>query len=264
MVGDHAVDLALVAEHRVELDRFQDRVIVAADGVAVLSQDIELVLDGGDIGVEVARVAVLGDQLEGDLLPRTPDPDRRMRLLHGLRFVDCAAHLVVLTFKRRLVLGPHRLDHLQGFAQHAKALRSVGVLIAIGVVLVVVPARADAQNQPAMTHHVDSARHLGQQRGRAIAVAGDHLAKPDRAGVACQRRDRGPALEDRLQAWLRDRVEVVVEKDRVVARLLRLARAAAHRLVLLDWIRNVGEVHAPTLRHEDPELHLTRPRIGLI
>src|SRR5206468_6479355 len=25
MVGDHAVDLALVAEHRVELDRFQDR-----------------------------------------------------------------------------------------------------------------------------------------------------------------------------------------------------------------------------------------------
>src|SRR5256885_16677082 len=77
-----------------------------------------------------------------------------MRLLHGLWLVDGAADLVVLAFKRRLVLGPHRLDHLEGLAQHPKALRSVGVLIAVGVVLVVVPTRADAEDQPSVAHHV--------------------------------------------------------------------------------------------------------------
>src|SRR5205807_6010399 len=38
--------------------------------------------------------------------------------------------------------------------------------------------------------------------------------------------------------------------------LLRLSRAAAHRLVLLDRVGHVGQVHAPALGHEDAELQV--------
>src|SRR6266545_6086157 len=157
VVADDALDLALVAEDRVELDGFQHRVVVTADRLAVLAQHIELVANGLDVRVEVARISVLRDELERDLLPRSADPDRRMRLLYGLGLVDCPADLVVAALERRLVLRPHRFDDLQRLAQHAQPFRRVGILVAVGTVLVVVPARADAEDEPAMAHHVDAA-----------------------------------------------------------------------------------------------------------
>src|SRR5712692_6971707 len=94
-VRNDAVDLVAVAQDAVELERLQDRVVVAADVCAVLAQHLELVPDGLDVRVEVARVSVLGNELERHPLPRATDPDRRMRLLHRLRLVDRAADLVV-------------------------------------------------------------------------------------------------------------------------------------------------------------------------
>src|SRR5206468_12474758 len=138
------------------------------------------------VAADVAPVAVLGDELEGYLLTFAADPDRGVRLLHGPGFVDWPPDPVVRALEPRLFLGPHPLDDLQSLAQHAKALRSVGILVAVGVVLVPVPAGAYAEDEPAAAHHVDAARHLGQQRRRAVAVAGHHLAKPHSARVACE------------------------------------------------------------------------------
>src|SRR5438874_12378322 len=62
-VRNHAVDLTTVAEDRVELDRLQNRVVIASDACAVLPEHIQLVPDGLDVGVEIARISVLGDEL---------------------------------------------------------------------------------------------------------------------------------------------------------------------------------------------------------
>src|SRR5437773_11372855 len=90
VVGDHAADLAVIADHRVELERLQDRVVITTDRFAVLAQHLELVAHRLYVGVEVAGVAVLGDELERHLLAGTTDPDRRVWLLHRLGLVDCA------------------------------------------------------------------------------------------------------------------------------------------------------------------------------
>src|SRR3989475_5307344 len=90
MVGNHAIDLALVTKDRVELERLQNRVVVAAHRRAVLAQHLELVPDCCDVRVEVARVAVLRDQLQRHLLAATADPDRRGRLLPPPPLLFCS------------------------------------------------------------------------------------------------------------------------------------------------------------------------------
>src|SRR6202521_1192813 len=258
-VRNDAIDLAPVAKNRVELDRFQDRVIVASDRLAVLPQHVQLVANGWNVSIEIAGVAVLGHELQGHLLAAAADPDWRMGLLHRLRLVDRTAHVVVAAVELGVVLRPHRLDDLQRFAQHSQPLRRLRVFIPVGLVLVLIPTGAYPEDQAPMAHDVDTARHLRQQRGRPVAVASDHLAEPDRARVARESGHRSPALESRLKLSGRNGMKVVVDPDRVKPGLLRLPSASAHGFELFDRVGDVGQVHPPPLRYEYPELQVSQP-----
>src|SRR5205807_372731 len=171
-IRHHTVDLAALAQNRVELERLQHRVVIAADRLTMLAKHLQLVAHGLHVGVEVARVPVLSDELQGHLLASTTDPDRRVRLLHRLRLVDRAAHAVVAAVEGGVLLCPHRRDHLERLAQHPEALGGVRVLVAVRLVLMLVPAGADAEDEAAATHHVDAAGHLREQGRRPVAVAG--------------------------------------------------------------------------------------------
>src|SRR3989454_9135683 len=111
VVGDHAIDLALVAEDGVELERLQNRVVVAAHPRAVLAQHLELVPDCGDVRVEVARVAVLRDQLQRHLLAATADPDRRGRRLPPPPPLVSPPPLVGAAAASQLLPPPHHLHY---------------------------------------------------------------------------------------------------------------------------------------------------------
>ena len=109
--------------------------------------------------------------------------------LHALRLVDRATHLEVFALKGRVVLRPHAVDDLQRIAQLLQARRPVGIGVAVGAILVLVPARADTEDQPPVAHHVHGRGHLRQQCRVAVAVARHHLpdAHPLRIARQCRR-----------------------------------------------------------------------------
>src|SRR4051794_32253437 len=112
-------------------DRPLDLAGVAADVGAVLGQDLLLADEGLEIAERVPDVAVLGDQAQRLLLATATDQHR-----------DLAG-------RRRVQLGPARLDAGQVVAQLVEAAtRGAEVVAVLGVVLLE-PARADAEDEPA-------------------------------------------------------------------------------------------------------------------
>src|SRR5437762_12060695 len=96
-----------------------------------------------------------------------------MRLLHALRLIDSTTHLVIVTLKIRFLIMPHLNNDLYSFAQLAQAYRIIWVLVAICLVLVLIPAGADAEGKSPMAQNIHSTCHFGQQCRIAIAIAGD-------------------------------------------------------------------------------------------
>src|SRR3712207_8244037 len=82
------------------------------------------------------------------------------------------------------VLGPHAVDDLAGLLEGAHPYRDLGEAVAVGAPLVLVPAGAEPEEEPAVAHHVDRRGDLGEERRVALAVAGDHLPDLDALGVA--------------------------------------------------------------------------------
>ena len=82
-------------------------------------------------------------------------------------------------------------------------------LVAVFVVILFLPTRSDAQNQPATRDVVDGAGHIGQQLGVAIGVAGHQRADLDARGLL------GPGAEHR-PAFVVRAVRVAVEREEVV------------------------------------------------
>src|SRR6266700_421977 len=186
-----------------------DIIVITPNVGAMLSNDIELMLDGIEVATDVARIAVLRDQLEGDFLAAAADEHRNVWLLHAFGLIDGPAHLVVLALEGCLFLRPHGEDDLYGFAQVAQAFGGIGVVVAVGAILVLVPARADAKVESSVAHYIDGTGHFRQQSRVTIAVAGDHLADADTFGIACQGGGGGPGLKSQFLRGLWDSVKVV-------------------------------------------------------
>src|SRR5690348_8470321 len=180
-----------------------------------------------------------------------------MRLAGALGLIDRLVNRIVLAAERRIVFRPHLGDDLARLAEPAHAFACLGEAIAVRPPLMLVPARPQPAVEPSVAQHVYRGRHLGQQRRVAVAVAGHHLADVDPAGIAGKRCGDRPALEGGVEGGLWDRMEVIVDPDRVEnLRLVSSLRHARHRLILLDGIDNLSEIHPPALGHEDAKPHM--------
>ena len=63
------------------------------------------------------------------------------------------------------LLGPQPADHLEGLVEDGQPVRVGRVLVPVGVVLLVEPARPQPEDQPSARVDVDAGRLLGQQAG---------------------------------------------------------------------------------------------------
>src|SRR5579875_3393749 len=118
-----------------------------------------------------------------------------MWLLYAFGLVDGPAHLIVLALEDRFLLRPHCQNHLQSFTQALHPARSIGIIVAIGAILVLVPASANTEIEPPMREHIDGARHLCQQCGVAIAITRHNLADAHALRITRHGCGGGPALE---------------------------------------------------------------------
>ena len=125
-------------------------------------------------------------------------------------------------------------DSMRGSAarQVVQPLARRPELVAVLVVVLLEPARADAEDQPAVADVVDGAGHVGQQLGVAVAVAGDERADLDPAGLLGPGAEHRPALEVLAVGLAVERVEVVPVEDDVDAEVFGLADGAADRRVV--------------------------------
>ena len=96
---------------------------------------------------------------------------------------------------RRVEPGPALLDERQVAVEGVEPPAGRAELVAVLVVVALEPARADAEDEPAVADVVDGARHVGEQLRVAVAVAGDQRADLDPLGGLGPRREGGPALE---------------------------------------------------------------------
>ena len=104
----------------------------------------------GPLGVaeQVAAVGVLGDHPQRLALAAAPDEDRDVAA-QRLGVVVGAGHRVVLAGDRRLLLGEHRAGDPQVVLEPLEALLERRERVAVGVVLGLEPARADAVERAA-------------------------------------------------------------------------------------------------------------------
>ena len=178
-----------------------------------------------------------------------PDDDRRRRALDGLGQRRRVGERVVIAGKgegRALWGGPQALDDLELLFEQVEALAEAGVGDAVGLVLAVVPAGAEAQLDPSAAHGVDRGHADGEGAGQPEGHRGDEGAEPDAVGVTGEAGERGPRV-GRPGAGVRRRdLQVVVgPEEGVEARLLGDVR---HReeLVVGGALLGLGE---------DPQLH---------
>ena len=106
-----------------------------------------------------------------------------------------------------------------------------------------------------MSERIDGTGHFCQQRGIAITIARDHLADAHALCITGKRGSACPAFKSYFLCWDGNRVEVVVEPDRVVAQRVGFLRHARHRLIRLGRVGNTHQVHKPSLRNNYTEIH---------
>ena len=125
-----------------------------------------------------------------------------------------------------------------------------------------VPAGPDPRVEPAVAGHINRGGDLGVEGGVAEAVAAHHLSHLHPLCIPREGGGDGPTLEGGLQLGGRDGMEVVEDPHGVPPLLrFRRPRRPGHGLVLPDRIRDLGQVHAPTLRDEEPKFdrHILLP-----
>ena len=170
-----------------------------------------------------------------------------MRFLHSLWLIDCAAHLVILSLKGRLFLLPHSVNHLQRFAQLAQSLRCIWKSIAIRSIFLLIPARTDTKVQATMAQHIKGAGHLRHQGRIAIAIAGHNLPHTDAFRIACQSRQRHPALKCHLLRGVGNRMKVINQPDCLKTCLIGGLSHICHRLISFNRIFNPYQTHRPAI-----------------
>jgi hypothetical protein len=111
---------------------------------------------------------------------------------------------------------------VEGVLQHLEPHGGAGEVEAEGLVLLLEPGGADAEDGPALRHHVEGGDDLGQQRRVPVGDAGDQGGQVDGAGAGGQTAEQRVGLQHLLlgRAEHGQLEEVVHDEDRVEARLL--------------------------------------------
>ena len=147
-------------------------------------------------------------------------------------------------------LGQQADDRLDAFAEAVEAFTQGRQVDAVGAALLLVPAGADAELEPAVGDHVDAGRHVGQHRRVAVHEAGDQHPDPQPGRGLGQRGQGDPAFEARPGGVTEDRVEVVEQPARLeevdVVGLLPRGQHGVVGGVLGSSLE--GESHRPNLR----------------
>src|SRR6516164_992351 len=112
-------------------------------------------LQGLQVTAHITCIAILRDQFQSHLLTASTNQDGYVRLLSSLWLIDCASHLVILSFKGCLFLYPHCQNHLQSLTQLAQAFRCIRKWIAIRSIFMLVPTCADAEIQTTMAQNIE-------------------------------------------------------------------------------------------------------------
>ena len=115
---------------------------------------------------------------------------------------------------------------------------------AVLAVLVLLPARAQAEHEAAAGHVVDGRGHLREHGRVAIRVAGDQRADADARHGRGQGRERGPGLGPGHARLLAVRHEVVGVPDAVPAGGLDVAGDLEHVVERLLGVGPDAETHA--------------------
>src|SRR5258708_4850700 len=143
----------------------------------MFAQNVHFVAHVGEVApTNVTAVAPLRDHFQGDFLTTAREPQWRMRLLHAFRLVNRLVDRIIFPGERRIVLGPHAMNNLRSFAETRHALFGIGITVAIGAILVLVPASTEAEDKATMRHDVESRANLRHQSWIAVAITGTHLS----------------------------------------------------------------------------------------
>ena len=240
--------------------RAGDRVEVAAEAVAVLAQDRRLVDELLEPDLPVRRVGMLGRDAERHALAATADPDLG-ELLDRLRIAVRAIEVDVCAGKRDRLLGPQSLHRVEGLVERSEAITGRRELVAVGAVLALVPAGAQAKDQPSARDNIDLRRFLREQAGVSIRRARDELPEADRLRVLRERRERREGFEHMGRLAPGHGLDMVVDPEVVVAELLGPLRD-------LDGARPrlggtpTGVLELPALRRERAESQWSGLRVA--
>src|SRR5262249_39104896 len=149
---------------------------VTSDRGAVLVEHAAQVLPlcrGGRDAVPLLREASRG--LERPRPALATDDDRRMRSLDRLWLASRVSELSVPTVERGRGVREQSDDRLDPFVEAVEPLPQRWERDAVGVALLLVPAGAEADVEPAAGHDVDRGGHVGQHRRVPVYHPG-HLA----------------------------------------------------------------------------------------
>src|SRR5438132_2418909 len=197
-----------------------DLVRIASDRPAVPRENVALADHVGVVDAEVVPdVGVARDVAKKHALAAAADEERQAAL-HGLRVAHGVAHREVPAVEGGALLGPHPAEDLERLAQLCEPRPDRRERIAVLLVLDLVPAGAEADDQPAATHLVEGGRHLREEGGRPVAHAEHELSDAHAPGDRGGRHRLRPCLEQR-DALVRAIDEVIDHPDRVEAGLVR-------------------------------------------
>src|SRR5205823_8411479 len=178
--ADHLAKVfSVVAQVEREQGGLLDVVVIAADGLAMLPQDLELTWNFGS-GEEVAGIGVLGDQPQGFLFAAATDQDGWVGARERLRRVERAFELIVLAPERLFAAAfafPHLLADLECLLEPLEPLLDWRERDAEAAAFCFVPGGADAQPGPAAGEDIESGDRFGKDARLVVYDARHHGAE---------------------------------------------------------------------------------------
>src|SRR5215471_16067137 len=121
---------------------------IAAECSAVLVEDLALAPEDAGPAPAVPVIGVLGDDLQGDTLAAPADHQLGMGGLDRFGIEGGVGELIETPIERRSPLLPQRADHVAGLVQSLEPLAHGVEGNAVRVVLVLLPARAQPEEEP--------------------------------------------------------------------------------------------------------------------
>src|SRR5437762_3419346 len=245
--ADHLAKVfAVVAQVEREQGGLLDVVVVSADGVAMLAEDLELARNFGS-GEEIAGIGILGDQPQGFLFPAAADEDGWVRAREGLRRVERALELIVLATERLFAAAfafPHLLADLECLLEPLEPLLDGRERYAEAAALGFVPCGADAQPGAAAGEDVESGDRLGENARLMVDDARHHGAEFRSLGHRRNVAERAVAFEHLVvfRAVHADLPEVVHHPDGIETGLVRRPRNVGERAAEVGRPRRPGEI----------------------